>query len=74
MQDFTCQAVETKLHRYFVDKRLGKMVFLLTPDNVNDGWEATELAGFINNLVGRMCWSQLSDEAVEALPTEEKSA
>jgi hypothetical protein len=59
MANFTCQAVETKLHRHVVDIRLGPIMVLLTPKDDKSDAEATALAEFINGHVREMIWATM---------------
>jgi len=59
MPNFTCQAVETKLHRHVVDIRLGPIMVLLTPKDDKTSAEATAVAEFINGHVREMIWTKM---------------
>jgi hypothetical protein len=59
--NFTCQAVETKLHRYIVDIRLDPIMTLLTPKNADTEDEATALAECISSQVSLMSWTKMQE-------------
>ena len=68
MPNFTCQAVETKLHRHVVDIRLGPIMVLLTPKDDKTAAEATAVAEFINRHVREMMWTKML-EGFELAPS-----
>lgn len=68
MKSFTCRAVETKLHRYIVDIRLGPVMFLLNPDDASTEAEATALADFINCHVSFMSWTKMLEGFESPVP------
>jgi hypothetical protein len=59
MSNFTCQAVETKLHRHVVDIWLGPIMVLLTPKDDKTEAEAIAVAEFINGHVREMVWAKM---------------
>lgn len=70
MSNYTCQAVETKLHRYIVDVRLGPIMLLLTPKDSSTESEAAAVAEFINNHVSYMTWMKMLEGFELSLSSE----
>jgi hypothetical protein len=67
-KNFIATAVETKLHRYIVDVRIGKMSILLTPNDPAQPEDALRLAEFINAHVRDITWVQNQTEPEFPLP------